>query len=75
MKLCLDPMDLRPEHLTADGADQNCSTSLITFAMLNEKAQAMVRLIGSATFYPWHRDSYNRIVPPPVEAQKEGVET
>ena len=66
MKLTLDPLDLKPKYQTetAEGTDQACNTSQVTFDKLNPEAQAAVCAAGGATFHSFDRRTYITIHPP-----------
>ena len=65
-QVTLDPLDLKSEHqkLVDGRTDQADPTSEVTFAMLDYRAQQLVRAAGYAVFYSWDRLTYRRISAP-----------
>ena len=57
------PEDLKEEYQTKgkSGIDQAISTREVAADKLNEKAQAILRIVGRAVFYSWDRKTYNAV--------------
>ena len=63
MEVKFYPEDLKAEYQTkgANGVDQKISTREVTADKLNEKAQAILRIVGRAVFHSWDRKTYNAV--------------
>lgn len=67
MRLELDRLDM-----TA-GFDDTVPCSKIRFKHFDDVAQGAIRAVGSATFYEFDRQNYNKIYPPSDELYIPGT--
>jgi hypothetical protein len=68
MKLTFDPLDLKPEHLRADGTPGSphplLSAREVTFDALTTESQKVLSVAGRGVYWSWDRSSYNAVFPP-----------
>jgi hypothetical protein len=63
MKVEFYPEDLKDKYQMKGegGIDQAISTKDVTADKLNDKAQAVLRIVGRAVFYAWDKRTYNAV--------------